>query len=171
MASREDIWPLYFAHLLDLLSRERARIETLILEQVQEEISSRYPHLNEKTEAYQHAAVGFLEERLYEYRDDYWEKFLQPLAEDISAAEIMEVSEQLSWYDMQNEKEEIDKRIGTLLNLHQSPKDIAEVLIEKFGAFPNGSIIRAYSTKPKPNYLPEYTLAVAIQQVVRAAGS
>jgi len=163
----KDIWDLYFARLLDRLQRERARTETLILEQVQEEISSRYPHLNEKAEAYQHAAAGFLEERLFEYREDYWEKFLQPLAENISAAEIMEVSEQLSWYEMQNEKREIDERIETLLNLRQSPEDIAETLIEEFGAFPDKSIIKTYSAKPKPNYLPEYALAVAIQQVVR----
>jgi len=162
----KDVWRLYFAQLLNLLRQERAKTETLILEQVQEEISSRYPHLNEKTEAHQDAAVGFLEERLYEYRDDYWEKFLKPLAENISAAEIMEVSKQLSWYNMQNEKGEIDKRIETLLNLRQSPKDVAEVLIEEFGAFPNKSIIKTYSAKPKPNYLPEYALAVAIQQVV-----
>jgi len=64
-------------------------------------------------------------------------------------------------------KEEIDKRIETLLNLRQSPKDIVEVLIEEFGAFPNKSIIKTYSAKPGPNYLPEYALAVAIQQVVR----
>jgi len=88
------------AQLLILLHQERSGIETLILEQLQDEISSRYPHLNEKTEAYQDAAVGFLEERLYEYREDYWEKCLQPLAKNITAAEIMAVSEQLSWYDM-----------------------------------------------------------------------
>ena len=166
-----DIWRLYFAQLLALLHQKRAKIEALILEQVQEEISSRHPHLNEKTEAYQDVAIGFLDERLYEYRDDYWEKFLQPLAKNITAAEIKEVGEQLGWYDMQKEKEEIDEQIETLLNLHQSPKDIAEVLIEEFGAFPDKSIIKTYSAKPKPNYLPEYALAVAIQQVVRAAGS
>ncbi|MFH1731484.1 MAG: hypothetical protein ABIF82_07520 [Planctomycetota bacterium] len=164
----KDIWSLYFAHLLDLLTRRRAKIETLILEQVQEEIASRYSHLAGRTRIYRDAAVGFLEERLYECRDDYWEKFLRPLVENITAAEIMEVAEQLSWYDMQREKEEIDERIETCLNIHRSPEDILEVLVEEFGAFPNRSIIAAYSAKPKPNYLPEYALAVAIQQVVRA---
>lgn len=57
------------------------------------------------------------------------------------------------------------------MNLHQSPEDIAEVLIEEFGAFPNKSIVKIYCAKPKPNYLPEYALAVAIQQIVRAARS
>jgi len=162
-----DIWRLYFAHLLRLLSQERAKIETLIIEQVQEDISSRYPHLSEKTEAYQDVAIGFLDERLYEYRGDYWEKFLQPLAKNITAAEIMEVGEQLGWYDMQKEKEEIDEQIETCLNLRQSSEDIVEILVEEFGAFPNRSIIATYCAKPEPNYMPEYALAVAIQQVVR----
>ena len=87
-----EIWTLYFAHLLNLLKQRRAEVEALILEQVQEEIASRYPDLKTKTNAYEEAAIGFLEERLYEYRDDYWETYLKPLAENVSADEMLEVT-------------------------------------------------------------------------------
>ncbi len=166
MTTRKDIWGLYFARLLDLLRQERPRLEKLIREQVRDEIALRYPRLDERTSKYQEVAVGFLEERLCEYRDDYWETYLQPLATGASAAEIRDVSRQLGWYDMQPEEEEIDQRIETGLNLRQSPDNIVGALIQEFGAFPNKSIIRAYSAQPKTNYLPEYALAVAIQQVV-----
>ena len=61
--------------------------------------------------------------------------------------------------------------VHIISDLHRSPEDIAEVLIEEFGAFPNKSIIKTYSARPKPNYVPEYALAVATQQVIGAAGS
>ena len=49
-----------------------------------------------------------------------------------------------------------------------SSEDLASIddLFDEFGAFPNKSIIGHYQLKPEKNYLPDYALAIAIQQVI-----
>ena len=65
-------------------------------------------------------------------------------------------------------KEEIDAAIERGLNMMKSPEDIVEGLLDEFGAFPDRSIIQKYrlEEEPEKNHLPDYVLAVAVQQVI-----
>jgi len=164
---REKVWDLYFAKLDELLVRERARIEDLVRKKTRKEISKRWKDVNaERIEAYIEAAISFIEERLYAYSLDHLDRFLKAVTYGGSLEELASLDLSASWYNWQAEKEEIDAKIETGLNIRQRPEDIVEDLLTEFGAFPNKSIINQYQQKPEKNYLPDYVLATAIQQVI-----
>ena len=164
---REKVWDLYFAKLHELLVRERARIEQLIREEAGNEISKRWKDISwEGIEAYIRAAVSFIEERLYAYGLDSLDRFLKFVTHGISSEDLASIDDSLTWYDCKQEKAQIDAKIETGLNIMQPPEDIVDDLFDEFGAFPNKSIIQHYQLKPEKNYLPDYALGIAIQQVI-----
>ncbi len=84
----------------------------------------------------------------------------------ISSEDLASIDDSLTWYDWKQEKAQIDARIETGLNIMQPPEDIVDDLFDEFGAFPNKSIIQHYQLKAEKNYLPDYALAIAVQQVI-----
>jgi hypothetical protein len=165
---KEKIWDLYFSELHKLLFSKKTKIEDLIKKEVRSEIAKRWKDVNkEGIKAYIEAAISFIEERLYAYRLDHMDRFLKAVSHDSSLKDLASIDLSLSWYDWREEKKQIDAKIETGLNIKQTPEDIVNDLIGEFGAFPDRSIIKRYLQKPKKNYLPDYVLAMAIQEVIR----
>ena len=164
---KEKVWDIYFSKLYELLVGERTRIERLIREETENEISTRWKDINwEGIEAYIRAGLSFIEERLYAYSLDSLDRFLRVVTAGVSSAALARIDELLTWYDWKQEKKQIDAKIETGLNIMQTQEDIVDDLLDEFGAFPNKSIIQQYKQEPKKNYLPDYALAIAIQQVI-----
>ena len=164
---REEVWDLYFSKLHELLVRERGRVEHLIRQQTRKEIPRRWDDVSEESiEAYIGVAISFIEERLYAYSLDSLDRFLKIVSAGLTLEDLGSLDDSLTWYNWKQEKVEIDTRIETGLNIMQSPEDIVDDLFDEFGAFPNRSIINQYPRTPKKNYLPDYVLAIAIQQVI-----
>lgn len=162
------MWDLYFSRLRELLLSERGRIEQLIEKKAEKEITRRWQSVDDEGIAeYIKASISFIEERLYAYSLDHLDRFLKAVTAGVSLEDLASTDLSLSWYDWREEKEEIDARIGAGLNIMLTPEDIVDDLIDEFGAFPNKSIMQQYPRKPEKNYLPDYALAAAIQQVIQ----
>ncbi len=164
---KEEVWDIYFSKLHELLVSERNSIEQLIEKETKTEISRRWKDIDEEdTRVYVDTAISFIDERLYAYGLDHVDRALKAITCGGSLADLASIERSLSWYDLQQEKEEIDGKIETGLNLMLSEEDIVDDLLDEFGAFPDRSIIQQYQFKPKKNYLPDYALAIAIQQAI-----
>ena len=162
----EDVWDLYFSKLYDLLVKERAQIKHLIGKEAEREISRRWEGVDwEGIAAYTKAAISFIEERLYAYNLGHFDRFLKAVSFGVNLKDLASVD----WYDSKEEKEEIDAKIQSGLNLMQAPEDIVDDLLDEYGAFPDKSIIEQYHQKPEKNHLPDYALAIAIEQAIRNA--
>ena len=157
---REEIWDIYFSKLSESLVREQGRIEALIREKATDEIPERWKNVSrEDMEVYIKTAISFIEERLYDYSLDHHDRFLRAVIYGV-------IDDSLAWYDWRQEKDQIDARIETGLNIMQTPEDIVDDLLDEFGAFPNKSIIESYQKEPKKNYFPDYVLATTVQKVI-----
>jgi len=165
---REEVWDLYFNRLHSLISSARSRVEKLIIEETRKDLLLRWHEVKDEViHAYSDTAVSFIEERLYAYELDHVDRFLQATSRGVSLREIALLEKSLSWYEWQKEKEAIDGKIETGLNLMQSAEQIVEGLLDEFGAFPDKTIINTYKKSPMKNYLPDYVLALALERVIR----
>ena len=154
-----------------MITRERAAVEEFIPGRIRRELLSGWDEENEAViKAYADAAASFIDERLYSYRLDHIDRFLQAASRGISTEDAASLEISLDWYDCREEKKEIDRFIETGLNLMRPGGDIAESLLDDFGAFPDKTIIEAYEKAPAKNHLPDYALALSLERVIRGAG-
>ncbi len=168
---REEVFDLYFKKLYSLITRKRAAVEKFIPAQIRRELISGWKENDEAViKAHADAAVSFIDERLYSYSLDHVDRFLQAASRGVNPQDAASLEISLDWYDCREEKEEIDARIDSGLNLFQPADEIAGGLIEGFGAFPDKTIINTYKKSRVKNHLPDYALALSLERVIRSAG-
>lgn len=123
-----------------------------------------------KVQAYREACLAFVDERIEMYNPigiQYtFDRSTSRLAADLEF--------QINWYDSRREFEDL---VATARALVADVRDemadevlceLADRLIGRAGAFPDGSIIAGYSAGPSLQKLPDYIVACAIEQVVCA---
>jgi hypothetical protein len=119
----------------------------------------------EKYDAYRDACLAFIDERIEAYNPIG----IQYLYNRSSAKELIELELQLNWYDSSNEFQNLvetvrSKAEGDLTD--EQLRTLAEEIISEAGVFPDKSIISAYEAKPGLNKLPDYIVALIIEEVI-----
>jgi hypothetical protein len=125
----------------------------------------------EKVEAYREACLAFVAERLETYNP----VGIQYTFDRRTSRQAAELEFQLDWYDSREEYQDLVAVARSLAGEEMSDellREAADALIRQVGAFPDRSIIAGYGEKPTLQKLPDYVVALAIEQVVceREAG-
>jgi len=124
------------------------------------------PLNSEKYDAYHDACLAFIDERLEMYNPIGIQYTFDNIASPLAA----ELELHLNWYDAQAEFETLIELVHAKTQPQMTDEKIpilADELIKQLGAFPDNSIISAYRTSPTPEKLPDYVLALAIEDLIR----
>ncbi len=119
----------------------------------------------EKVQAYRQACQAFIDERLEAYNPIG----IQYTFDHSTSHQAAELEFQLDWYDSRAEFEELVASARTLVREGISEErldDAVGQLIRQVGIFPDRSIITAYTDKPTLQKLPDYIVALAIEQII-----
>ncbi|MBN1846600.1 MAG: hypothetical protein JW810_13010 [Sedimentisphaerales bacterium] len=191
MSMLRDLIHAYFERLGEQLSDNAAacrdRIEPLLARELAR-VDPAEPTDAERFAAYADAVRSFLDERIEMYNPIG----IQYLFDRINRRQAAQIEMQLNWYDSRPEYEHLlqtarailAERLGPQTNVSVGPDPVdsggsdaedlsedrlvalAEELIDRCGAYPDASIIDGYEAAPAPRKLPDYILAVAIEEIV-----
>ncbi len=142
-----------------------ARVDELLPAEI--EAQGFGPMPPEKVQAYQEACLAFVFERLEMYNPIG----IQYTFDSRTTARAAEMEFQLNWYDSRPEFERLVAAAGVLADddaTDERLSGLADRLIRQMGAYPDRSIIAAYAERPTLQKLPDFIVATAIEQVVRA---
>ena len=120
----------------------------------------------DKYAAYRDACVAFIDERIETYNPIG----IQYTFERIRAKEAFELELQLDWFDSRAEFTALTEAVREKAEPSMSEQRIwqlAEELIRQVGAFPDKSIISGYQAGPALKKLPDYIVAMAIEEIIR----
>lgn len=126
-----------------------------------------------KVQAYREACQAFIDERMEMYNPIG----IQYTFDRSTSRMAADLEFQINWYDSRREFEDL---VATARALVAEVRDempdevlheLADRLITRAGAFPDGSIIAGYGARPSLQKLPDYIVASAIEQVVCARGT
>jgi hypothetical protein len=124
------------------------------------------PLNREKYDAYRDACLAFIDERIEMYNPIGFQYTFDNIASPLAA----ELELHLNWYDAQAEFETLIEMVRAKTEAQMTDEKIsilADELIKQLGAFPDNSIISAYRACPAPEKLPDYVLALAIEDIIR----
>lgn len=157
----------YYETLHNLLIENKGDIKAVINKTVAAELKALKPaDFNaKKFDAYRDAAVAFLDERIETYNPIG----IQYTFDRVPTALAQQLELQLNWFDSTAEFEQLKQTAEELAEPATSDdrlKELANELIRRSGAFPDGSIISAYHTDPTLQKLPDYALARAIEELI-----
>ena len=157
----------YYETLHNFLVENKGHIEAAINKAVAAELKTLKPaDFNaEKLDAYRDAAVAFLDERIETYNPIG----IQYTFDRIPTHLAGQLELQLNWFDSTAEFEQLKQTAVELAEPATSDdrlKELANELIRRSGAFPDGSIVSAYHADPAPSKLPDYALAKAIEELI-----
>jgi hypothetical protein len=141
-----------------------ARIEQLLDREVANRGFGNFD--NEKLAAYREVCLAFIDERIETYNP----VGIQYTFDRIRASEAAELELQLDWYDSRAEFEALVKAARSKAETSLAEENLrllVDELIRDFGAFPNRSIISAYQAGPALSKLPDYIVALAIEEIIR----
>jgi hypothetical protein len=166
MSQANLVLKAYYEAVYELLDAGKnglqARIEGLLSEEVEARGFEGFDE--EKYAAYRDACVAFIDERIETF-NPIGCQYTFDLG---SAQEAFELELQLNWYDAREEFEILaqtarEKAMAGITddNLHV----FAGELIAELGVFPDRSIIETYRAKPALQRLPDYIVAVAIEEI------
>ena len=163
----------YYERLYERLEAGRADLVERIGELLAAELE-RQGHGSmeaEKVEAYREACLAFVTERLETYNPVGIQYTFDRRTSRLAA----ELEFQLDWYDSRGEHHGLVAAARGLGGEEMSDdllREAADALIGQVGAFPDRSIIAGYGEKPTLQKLPDYVVALAIEQVIcgREAG-
>lgn len=128
------------------------------------------PMDSHKVQAYREACLAFIDERIEMYNPIG----IQYTFDRSTSRQAADLEFQINWYDCRREFESL---VGMVLALADNVPDdvpdpvlhaVADMVIGRAGAFPDGSIIAGYGAGPSLQKLPDYIVACAIEQVVCA---
>jgi predicted transcriptional regulator len=157
----------YYERLYELLEAERHSLSATIEQLLPEETSKIPVNLNNvKFSALKEACLALLEERIEMYNPIG----IQYTFDRLRSKQARQLELQLDWFDSQQEFENLIQAVCNRSEedmCQQRTHELADNLIKEMGAFPNKSIIETYKQKPALNKLPDYILALAIEQTVR----
>jgi hypothetical protein len=157
----------YYETLYERLGAGR----TILAEKIEHLLSGEITKLSfekldeEKYGAYRDACLAFMEERIEGYNPFGIQYTFDPAARQRS----FELELQLNWYDSTDEFEQLLEavRLKTESEINeQQLQPLADELIKEVGAFPDKSIISAYEAEPALNKLPDYIVALAIEETI-----
>jgi len=157
----------YYERLHELMASAREALAKRIDELLSAELERAEfaPVDEDKRAAYGEAALAFIDERLESYNPIG----IQYTFDRVNAREVAELEFQLNWYNSRPEFEDLVEAARTLAregDIDEALPQLAEELIRRVGAFPDRSIIAAYTAAPGLQKLPDYVLARAIEGVV-----
>jgi len=119
---------------------------------------------------YLEAAEAFLHERLEMYNPIGFHWTLDSVHSPLAA----KLELQLDWYDATAEFERLRAAARELVEAAEAGMDDARLkeaagkMIRRCGAFPDRSIIEAYGREPAAHKVPDYAVAVAIEEALEA---
>jgi hypothetical protein len=159
------IFNTYYESLYNILLDRRDSIIGTIKKILPAELSKFGNFTSEDFDAYFEAALAFLEERIEMYNPlGLQYTFGRPVSDFARTLEL-----QLSWFDSSQEFETLKKAVREIVQLgfdEQKLNDYADYLISKFGAFPDKSIVEAYNHQSAESRIPDFILALAIEQAI-----
>lgn len=120
----------------------------------------------EKYQAYHDACVAFIDERIETFNPIGY----QYTFDRAGAREAFELELQLNWYDARPEFEALAQAAAEKARdmvADEELRRIAAEMIKQVGVFPNKSIIAGYDAKPALQKLPDYIVALAIEEIAR----
>ena len=157
----------YWEHLHDRLVENKplltAKVQTLLKTEFD---NRRFPDLDEhKYAAYKEASLAFVEERIETYNP----VGLQYLFDARRRHGAAELEFGLDWFNSREEFEQLlsaaARKAVQGLTDEQLVRLTAE-LIREMGAYPDKSIIAGFKADPQPVKLPDYIVALAIEEVI-----
>jgi len=122
-----------------------------------------------RLDAYREACIAFIDERLESYNPIG----IQYTFDRVSSREAAELEFQLNWFDSRPEFADLVAAARSLAGVSVPDEmlhELAEDLIRQVGAYPDRSIIEAYTAEPALQKLPDYIVACAIEETVCGRG-
>jgi hypothetical protein len=158
----------YYETLYELLEEKKellaVRIKDVLDEQVKAAGFDGFD--GEKFAAYWEACLAFIEERIETYNPIGIQYTYSREVRD----EAFKLELQLDWYDSRKEYQALvdaARRKTDFMTSDESVQEKARELIREAGAFPDRSIIAGYRAKPALKKLPDYVVALIIEENIR----
>jgi hypothetical protein len=158
----------YWETLYDQLTGKRDKLETNIDLLLRREVEQRGLEGfddEERYGAYRDACLAFIEERIEQYNP-----FGAQYTFDSEAKERAgRLQFELDWFGGREEFDELVSAARRLAEPGMSEgkmQEAAKQLIRQRGAYPDRSIISGYEAKPALNRMPDYIVALAIEQII-----
>ena len=166
MCQANLILKAYYEAVYELLETAKDGLQARIEELLSEEVEARgfEGFDDEKYVAYRDACVAFIDERIEMFNPVGY----QYTFDRSSAQEAFELELQLNWYDARAEFQILaqaarEKAMAGITD--DNLRVLAGELIAELGVFPDRSIIETYRAKPALQRLPDYIVAVAIEEI------
>ncbi|MBN1975033.1 MAG: hypothetical protein JW787_15435 [Sedimentisphaerales bacterium] len=158
----------YYETLYELLEEKKNilinRIRAVLGEQLK---AGCYENFNRETfDAYWEACMAFIEERIETYNPIG----IQYMYGGDRRDEAFKMELQLDWFDSRKEFQNLVEAARIKADYMTSDDDLREKareLIQEAGAFPDKSIIAGYRAKPELKKLPDYVVALIIEENIR----
>ena len=158
----------YYETLYEFLEEKKellaGRIKDVLAEQVKAAGFEDFD--GEKFAAYWEACLAFIEERIETYNPiGIQYTYSRNTREDAFKLEL-----QLDWYDSRKEYQSLLKAAHSKAEFMTSGENFqekAKELIREVGAFPDKSIIEGYKVKPALKKLPDYVVALIIEENIK----
>ena len=122
-----------------------------------------------RLEAYREACVAFIDERLESYNPIG----IQYTFDRTSSRTAAELEFQLDWYNSRPEFADLVAAARSLAGVSvpdEMLRELADDLIRRVGAYPDRSIMEAYTAEPALQKLPDYIVACAIEETICGRG-
>ena len=141
-----------------------AKVEQLLTQEIEERGYEEFD--KDKYTAYMDACLAFVDERIETYNPFG----IQYTFDQTRYREAFELELQLDWYDSRAEFENLVREARSKAQtgeMEERLEFLADELIKELGAFPDKSIISAYKAEPCLRKLPDYIVALTIEEIVR----
>ena len=161
----------YYEVLYDQLSEHTAYFDNRYRDLLFREFDQHPGSVNEeKLAAYQDACAAFLLERIEMYNPIG----LQYMYDRGDVQDAFKLELTLNWYDGRDEWADLVNTAREVIRETEEDTDeflseMAGELIRRCGAYPDQSILRDYRADPALNKLPDYVVAVLIEQFLKEA--
>jgi hypothetical protein len=158
----------YYEQLHDRMETARADLVAHIDAHLPAEIARRHfgPMRPDQVKAYREACLAFIDERLETYNPIG----IQYTFDRTVSRSAAELEFQLDWYNSRSEFAELVDAARALTAEQdvsdEGLADLAGELIRRAGAFPDRSILAGYTEKPMRQKLPDFLVALAIEEVI-----
>ena len=158
----------YYETLYEFLESQKNtianRIRSVLAEQVK---AGGYKDFYKETfDAYEEACMAFIEERIELFNPIGIQYMYGKERRD----EAFKLEMQLDWYDSRKEFQELveaARKKADFINSDYELQEKAKELIKVVGAFPDKSIIAGYRAKPELKKLPDYVIALVIEENIK----